>query len=135
MADEPKKVDWKELAEPPKVAEKLGLCPADNGEALVTSAFQLTWPDLASHGILNSVDIRKNFVIDKTYAMVGTSVRLVPTKAELTLAKSDGWQYPPQLRKAALYAGHSRAPGRPSSASARQLSARKWKAMSTWGKD
>lgn len=55
MADEPKEVDWEQLTEPPKVAEKLGLCPTDSGEALVTSAFQLTWP----HSILNSVDIRK----------------------------------------------------------------------------
>lgn len=41
------------------MAEELGLCPVGNGEALVTSAFQLPWPDLASHRVLSNVGVRK----------------------------------------------------------------------------
>lgn len=59
MTDEPGEVDWVQLMDALEVAEELGLCPVGNGEALVTSAFQLPWPDLASHRVLSNVGVRK----------------------------------------------------------------------------
>lgn len=90
MADEPREVYCEQLPELTKVAEGLGLCPEDNGEVLVISAFQLACPDLASQSVLSNVGVRKMHLINETYAMVETSVQLVPTKAELNVAKRNG---------------------------------------------
>lgn len=62
VADEPRALHWDHLTEHLKMAKELRLCPADNGEALVTSAFQLLWPDLASHSVLSNVGVRKKFI-------------------------------------------------------------------------
>lgn len=62
VADEPRALHWEHLTEHLKVAKELGLCPEDNGEALVTSAFQLPCPDLASHSVLTNVSVRKKFI-------------------------------------------------------------------------
>ena len=63
--------------------------------------------------------------------MIGMSAQFVLTKTEFTVVKINGWPCPTQLRKAALYASHSRAPGRPIYTPARELSATKWEAMCT----
>lgn len=58
MADEPKEVDWEQLHL--KVTEELELCLSDNGDALVTSAFQLPWPGPVSYSVLSNVGVKNN---------------------------------------------------------------------------
>lgn len=62
MTDEPGEVDRAQLMEAFKVAEELGLYPGGNGEALVTSFFQLLWPDPASYSVLSKIGVRKKFL-------------------------------------------------------------------------